>query len=73
MPIPMEIRLIRLVLFQIVMKRWTMYVPFLSWILILLYDRKGAKAMLGRVNHSMSALIGLCGIMVVIFLEVAYV
>ena len=29
--------------------------------------------MLGRVNHSMSALIGLCGIMVVIFLEVAYV
>lgn len=29
--------------------------------------------MLGRNNHSMSALIGLCGIMVVIFLEVAYV
>lgn len=29
--------------------------------------------MLGRTNHSMSASIGLCGIMVVIFLEVAYV
>ena len=29
--------------------------------------------MLGRTNHSMSALSGLCGIMVVIFLEVAYV
>lgn len=29
--------------------------------------------MLGRANHSMSVLIGLCGIMVVIFLEVAYV
>lgn len=29
--------------------------------------------MLGRVNHSMFALCGLCGIMVVIFLEVAYV
>ena len=29
--------------------------------------------MLGRTNHSMSALIGLYGIMVVIFLEVAYV
>lgn len=29
--------------------------------------------MLGRTSHSMSALIGLCVIMVVIFLEVAYV
>ena len=29
--------------------------------------------MLGHANHSMSAQIGLCGIMVVIFLEVAYV
>lgn len=29
--------------------------------------------MLGRTNHSMASLIGLCGIMVVIFLEVAYV
>ncbi|GEM_PF-759691 len=29
--------------------------------------------MLGRTNYSMSALISLCGIMVVIFLEVAYV
>ena len=29
--------------------------------------------MLGRPIHSMFALIGLCGIMVVIFLEVAYV
>lgn len=29
--------------------------------------------MLGDANHSMSMQIGLCGIMVVIFLEVAYV
>ena len=48
---------------------------FLSCLRYLFYYtiERGVKATLGRTNHSMSALIGLCGIMVVIFLEVAYV
>ena len=49
---------------------------FLSCLRYLFYytiEKGGGKAMLGRTSHSMSASIGLYGIMVVIFLEVAYV